>query len=49
MPAVTSMTKPLLVYMLRIYSAAILVPTTNSLKMKQLVDFLFCSSRAVAC
>ena len=41
MPAVSSMTTPLRVYMLRICSVVILVLTINSLKMKQMVDF-FC-------
>ena len=41
MPAVSSMTTPLRVYMLQIYSAVILVLAINSLKMKQMVD-LFC-------
>ena len=41
MPAVSSMTMLLRVYMHRIYSAAILVLAINSLKMKQMVDF-FC-------
>ena len=41
MLAVSSMTTPLRVGMLRIYSAAILVLAINSLKMKQTVDF-FC-------
>ena len=50
MPAVSSMTAPLRVYMLRIYGAVILVLAIDSLKMKQKVDFfLFCSSREVAC
>ena len=39
MPAVSSMATPLRVYMLRIYSAAILVLAINSLKMKQIADF----------
>ena len=43
MPAVSSMIMPLRVYnyMLRIYSAVILVLAINSLKIKQIVDF-FC-------
>ena len=41
MPTVSSMTAPLRAYMLRIYSAVILVMAMNSLKMKQMVDF-FC-------
>ena len=41
MPAVSSMTTPLRVYMLRIYGAAILVLAINSLNMKQMVDFFF--------
>ena len=41
MPAVSSMTTPLRVCMLRIYSAVILVLAITSLKMKQMVDF-FC-------
>ena len=41
MPAVSSRTTPLRVYMLQIYSAVILVLAINSLKMKQMVD-LFC-------
>ena len=49
MPAVSSMTTPLRVYMLRIYSAVILVPAVTSSKMKQMVDFLFYSTRAVVC
>ena len=39
MPAVSAMTTPLHVYMLRIYSAAILVLAINSRKMKEMVDF----------
>ena len=39
MLAVSSMTTPLRVGMLRVYSVVILVLTMNSLKMKQLVDF----------
>ena len=38
MPAVSSMTTPLLVYMFRIWSIVILVLTINSLKMKQMFD-----------
>ena len=41
MPAVSSMTAPLRVCMLRIYSAVILVLAINSLKMKQMVN-CFC-------
>ena len=41
MPAVSSTTTPLRVYVLRIYSAAILVLAINSRKMKEMVDF-FC-------
>ena len=45
MPTVSSMTTPLRVCMLQIYSAVTLVLAINSLKMKQMVDFfLFCSS-----
>ena len=33
---------PLRVYMLRIYSAVILVRAVNSLKMKQMLDFFVC-------
>ena len=39
MLVVSSMTTPLRVRMLRIYSVVILVLTTNSLKIKQMVDF----------
>ena len=39
MPAVSSMTTPLRVYMLLIYSVVILVLVMNALKMKQMVDF----------
>ena len=52
MPAVSFMTMPLRVYMLRSYGAVILGLAISSLKMKQMVDFfffLFCSSGAVAC
>ena len=41
MLAVSSITAPLRVHMLRIYSVVILLLTKNSLKMKQVVDF-FC-------
>ena len=41
MLAVSSMTMPLSVHMLRIYSAVILELTIKSLQMKQTVDF-FC-------
>ena len=41
MRAVSSITTPLRVYMLRICSVVILELTTNSIKMKQMVDF-FC-------
>ena len=41
MPAVSSMTTPLLVHMLRSYRAVILVLAINSLKIKQMIDF-FC-------
>ena len=41
MPAVCSMTMPLRIYMLRIYSAVILVLAIISSKMKQMIDF-FC-------
>ena len=40
-PAVSSMTSPLRVCMLRIYSAVILALAINSLKIKQMVNF-FC-------
>ena len=41
MAAVSSVATPLREYMLRTYSAVILVLAINSLKMKQMVDF-FC-------
>ena len=41
MPSVSSMTTPLRVYMLRIYSAAILMLAIFSRKMKEIIDF-FC-------
>ena len=41
MPAVSSMATPLRVYMLRIYSAVNLALAVYSLKMKQMVVFLF--------
>ena len=47
MPAVTSMTTPLRV-VLRIYRAVIFVLAINSSKMKQMVVYLFCGSRAIA-
>ena len=40
-PAVISMTTPLRVYMLRIYSAVILVLVINSLKIKKWLIFCF--------
>ena len=43
MPAVSSMTTPLRVHMLWIYSVVILVLTITSLKTKQMIDF-FCSA-----
>ena len=50
MTAVSSVATSLRVYVLRTYSAVILVLAINSLKIKQMVVFfLFCSSRAVAC
>ena len=39
MAAVSSMTTPLRVHMLRNYRAVILALVINSLKMKQMVDF----------
>ena len=38
-PSVSFVTTPVRVYMLRIYSAVILVLAINSLKIKQMVDF----------
>ena len=50
MPPVSSVTMPLRVNMLRIYSAVILVLAINSLKTNQMAEFfLFWSSQAVAC
>ena len=49
MPAVSFITMPSACIILRIYRAVILVLAMNSLKMKQMVDFLFYRSRAVAC
>ena len=40
-PVVSSMTTPLRVNMIRVYSAVIIVLAINSLNMKQMVDF-FC-------
>ena len=49
MPAVSAMTMPLRVYMLRIYSATIFVLTINSRKMKEMVDFFFVLQQSSGC
>ena len=49
MAAVRSVATPLRVYMLRTYSAVILLLAIISLKVEQMVVFLFCSTRAAVC
>ena len=49
MVALSSVATPLRVSLLQTYSAVIFALAINSLKMKLMVVFLFCSCQAVAC